>query len=333
MNQSFIITHYYHSGFSVANGDTLLVFDYWRGEENELAGDLALHEADLRKYSHVFVFISHEHPDHLDPVVFTWDQLTDVTYVVSWDMPEGVRGRRVSPGDRVYLREDLALSVFDSTDLGVSFLVDFRGCRFFHAGDLNYWHWREESTMKEIEEAEQEFRSALRPLTEETVDVAFFPLDPRQGAMFDAGANSFILSVKPRLLIPMHYFHRQDVATEYARTAGNRATEVLAMPELRESIRLEIDEEGYMNLYPMNGEEPEDDSGETSPEQKEENAASFVEDTQETLIENSPFYESDLPLAQLAIEEAAPHPQGKGETRKKKSSRTPNRPKRKGQDA
>ena len=35
VNKTLIITHYYHSGFSVADKNVLLVFDYWRGEEGE----------------------------------------------------------------------------------------------------------------------------------------------------------------------------------------------------------------------------------------------------------------------------------------------------------
>ena len=278
------ITHYYHSGFSISNGDTLLVFDYWRGENGELTGDTELLPEEIRRFAHVYVFISHEHPDHLDPVVFTWRDLTDVTYLVSYDMPVGTRGRRLSPGDRVYLREDLSVAAYDSTDLGVSFLVDFRGCRFFHAGDLNFWHWRDESTMQEIEEADAEFRKALKPLTGETVDVAFFPLDPRQGSMFEAGANAFIFSVKPRLLIPMHYFHRDDVAEEYARTAGTRATMIMAMTGIREAVDLELDQDGYINISPPAPEEEPEEEGETA----------------EVLTEENPFFESDLPLPQLA---------------------------------
>ena len=32
VEQNLLITHYYHSGFSVACRRTLAVFDYWRGE-------------------------------------------------------------------------------------------------------------------------------------------------------------------------------------------------------------------------------------------------------------------------------------------------------------
>jgi hypothetical protein len=252
------------------------------------------------------VFISHEDVDHMDPIVFSWRDWTDVTYIVAYDMPVGTRGRRVSPGDRLYLREDLSLSVFDSTDLGVSFLVDFLGLRFFHAGDLNFWHWREESTKQEIEEADEEFRKAVQPISREKIDVAFFPVDPRQGAMFEAGANYFILAVKPRILIPMHYFHRADTATDYARTASCRTTEVLAMPVYGDTIRLEADEDGYLNISrpedavpPGTGTAETDTTGTTG----EEHGSGS---TEPLLEEDDPFLESDLPLTSLATEKPEP---------------------------
>ena len=298
MSQEIIITHYYHSGFSVAYQNRLFVFDYWRGEEDELKPDMQLTPDKLKKYDDVFVFISHEHIDHLDPVVFTWKDFTNVSYIVSSDMPVGTRGKRMAPRDTLMLCDEVSVTAFDSTDLGVSFLLDLNGIRIFHAGDLNFWHWREESTMKEIEEAEEEFRKAVSPLEKERIDVAFFPVDPRQGSMFDAGANYFILSVKPRLLIPMHYFHRSEVAVEYARTASCRTTEVLAMPGYADSIRLEFDQEGYTNISFL--------KKETEPSETDDNKENRDTDTDENRIrsdgisdENNPFDESDLPITQL----------------------------------
>ncbi len=32
-----------------------------------------------------------------------------------------------------------------STDEGVAFLVEYDGRILYHAGDLNWWHWEEES--------------------------------------------------------------------------------------------------------------------------------------------------------------------------------------------
>ena len=276
MSTCFRIKHYYHSGFSIHSGDILLVFDYWRGEKDELPPESQITEAFLRRFRRIIVFISHEHMDHMDPIVFSWRDIADITYIVSSDMPVGTRGKRMAPGDTLTIEEGLSVTAFDSTDLGVSFLVDFHGSHFFHAGDLNFWHWREESTMQEIEEAEKEFRAAVRPLCDETIDVAFFPVDPRQGTMFEAGANYFILSVKPRILIPMHYFRRSDIAVDYARNASGRTTEVLAMPDIGEEIQLDVAEDGALEVsYPPPGEE-----GSLS-------------------TQDNPFLESDLPLTDL----------------------------------
>ncbi len=289
---NFLVTHYYHSGFSVACGDSILIFDYWLGEGEELAEEYRLTPENLGRYKQICVFISHDHPDHLDPVVFTWKDLPGIQYIVSSDMPVGTRGRRMAPGDSIRFSDEVEVTAFDSTDLGVSFLVNFMGLQVFHAGDLNFWHWRDESTMKEIEEADAEFRKATAPICSHPVDLAFFPLDPRQGSMFEAGANYFILSVKPRILIPMHYFHRAEVAMEYARTASCRSTEVIALPGYGDLLNIELDDEGYLNLsFPDRQELAE---AEKEPERKEKEGADAL------LSEDNPFLETDLPLAQLA---------------------------------
>jgi len=311
--QSLLITHYYHSGFSVASTKTLAVFDYWRGERGELTEDKQLTIEKLKKYENVFVFITHEHIDHLDPIVFSWNEAGNISYIVSSDMPVGTRGKRMAPGDTIKLSDDLTVTAYDSTDLGVSFLVDFNGIRIFHAGDLNFWHWREESTMQEIEEADSEFRKAVVPISKEPIDVAFFPVDPRQGAMFEAGANYFILAVKPRILIPMHYFHRAETAIDYARTASCRTTEVIALPGYGDSLLVKTDDEHYLDVsFPSDNCDPDplhDDNDETSSDAPDdtssqaetENGSELPLSAGETLLsEDDPFLESDLPVISLA---------------------------------
>ena len=250
------VTYYHHSGFSAAMDDVLLVFDYWLGEKGELPENKRITPEMLRAYKEIYVFISHEHPDHLDPAVFEWRKEVNVTYIVSGDMPVGTRGRRMSPGDEMVLSPRVKVKAFESTDLGVSFLVDLCGVHIFHAGDLNFWHWREESTIKEIEEADERFRQAVDPIMKESIDLAFFPVDPRQGRLFDAGANYFILSVKPRLLVPMHFWGRAEIAEEYARRARCKQTEVIAMTRFGEQIRLEFEESGYLTVHLLTAQEP-----------------------------------------------------------------------------
>lgn len=248
MDRKLTVTYYHHSGFSVAMDDVLLVFDYWTGEHGELPEDKRITVDFLKQFRQVYVFISHEHPDHLDPVVFTWRNEAPVTYIVSADMPVGTRGKRMAPGDNLTFSPEVSVKAFDSTDLGVSFLVDIQGVHVFHAGDLNFWHWREESTVKEIEEADDAFRQAVEPIAREKIDLAFFPVDARQGLMYDAGANYFIMCVKPRLLIPMHFWGRAEIAMEFARRSRCRQTEVMALTRYGEQISLDFTDDGYIDV-------------------------------------------------------------------------------------
>lgn len=132
------------------------------------------------------------------------------TYILGFDIPEPHRGVRMAPGDERGFGA-LTVHAYGSTDEGVSFYVNFAGITLFHAGDLNLWHWRDESSITEIEAAERAFYDCVAPIPKQKIDVAFFPVDPRQGSMYDAGAGYFIMTVKPKFFIPMHFQGRPDV--------------------------------------------------------------------------------------------------------------------------
>lgn len=230
MEKQLKIIYHYHSGFSVQVGGSLLVFDYWEGAGRTLPEAARITAEQLAVYEHIYVFISHAHPDHLDPVVFQWRiEGLPVTYIVSADVPVGTQGKRIAPGQEKVLDENIRVKAFDSTDIGVAYLVTAYGVNIFHAGDLNLWHWRQESSLREIEAAEKAYYDAIEPIKQEKIDIAMFPVDPRQGMMYDAGANHFILTLKPRVFIPMHWQERPEVAIDFARRARNLNTEVLAL--------------------------------------------------------------------------------------------------------
>ena len=246
------ITFYHHSGFSVAVGETLLVFDYWRGENHSLPYGAWLKDEDFQDYKQILVFVSHDHEDHFDQAIYGWDHAhLPITYILSDDLPAGNRGKRVKPGDHLQLgRADIR--VFSSTDKGVSFYVTVDDLHIFHAGDLNLWHWREESSIREIMQAERDYYKAVAPLEQLPIDVAMFPVDPRMGGMFDAGANHFIMAVKPRLFIPMHWQNRPEVALDYARRGQTRYTEMLALTKPRERAEVEFtDQEIRIHVFTL----------------------------------------------------------------------------------
>ncbi len=282
------IVYYHHSGFTVAVEDTLLVFDYWEGN-GALSEDKRLTNQRLANYQNVFVFASHAHHDHMDPVIYTWQCENPIIYITAFDVPVGTRGRRMAPGDEMLLKEGVRVKAFGSTDTGVSFLVNIYGLRVFHAGDLNLWHWQAESSLREIEAAEKAFDEAVTPITHETVDIAMFPVDPRQGHLFDAGANHFILRVKPKVFIPMHWQNRPEVAVEYARRATNKQTGVYALTKPREKMIVEF-KEGALYIQVINQRETPVVKEIPKEEPKKEPAEVTY------FTKEDPFLESDLPV-------------------------------------
>ena len=250
MDKVLRLTYYYNSGFSVQVGGTLLIFDYWEGENRCLSPASRITETYLQAFERIFVFVSHAHPDHLDPVIYNWYKRgLPVHYIVSDDMPIGTRGSRLAPLQEKQLTRDIKVKAYESTDLGVSFMVTVNGINIFHAGDLNLWHWREESTLKEIEDAENAFYHALAPLKDQRIDVAMFPVDPRQGKFYDAGANHFIMTLKPRAFIPMHWQNRPEVAVEYGRRNRNLDTEVVQVTKPGTRVNFTFTDDDMLNIH------------------------------------------------------------------------------------
>ena len=289
MDKQLKIIYHYHSGFSVQVGGTLLVFDYWEGENRSLPQVGRIDTQFLSAFEKIYVFISHAHPDHLDPIVYMWEnEGLPVTYIVSSDMPVGTRGKRIAPGQERRLSEHVSVKAFHSTDLGVAFLVTAYGLNIFHAGDLNLWHWRQESTLREIEAAETAFYHATEPIRSEHIDVAMFPVDPRQGMMYDAGANHFILTMKPRVFIPMHWQDRDEVAIDFARRARNTNTEVLALTRPGVVANLNFTD-SVLDIHII--EPPKDfDDLPLTPNRRPEPLASLPGEGED------PFADSDLPV-------------------------------------
>ncbi len=60
------------------------------------------------------------------------------------------------------------VKAYGSTDTGVSYAITLTdGSVIFHAGDLNDWHWSEESTEREVAKAEERFKVIVDRIAEE----------------------------------------------------------------------------------------------------------------------------------------------------------------------
>lgn len=194
------ITYLDHSGFMVEVDDLLMVFDAYNPKAENGRGVVT--EEDVRAHKNSLLLLSHSHGDHWckEAAALPFDEI-----ILSEDFPENVRGVRMKEGERLE-KQGATVRTFGSTDMGVSFLVDAGGKRIFHAGDYNLWHWEDESTQEEIDEATEWFERILCDLTPcaGTIDLAFFPLDPRMGKNTARGIERFMAVMKPKVTVPMH---------------------------------------------------------------------------------------------------------------------------------
>lgn len=203
------ITYLHNSAFALEWSDHFVIIDYYKHTPGSSIRDGVLRPQDFLKYPRVSVLATHGHGDHYNPVVLTWSQHREIDYVFGYDMEKKVNqpgAHFMRPGDWIQLG-DLTITAFGSTDAGVSYHLKKGNLSLFHAGDLNNWHWQEESTAQEIAIAETDFLRELRVVSLHTLplDVAFFPIDPRMKTDIHKGALQFVQQTRPTRLIPMHF--------------------------------------------------------------------------------------------------------------------------------
>lgn len=241
-NNKIKVTYLDHSGFAVVTEKAILVFDYYRDPSHALVKLGKEHES-----MPVIFFVSHHHADHFNPEIFHLLQNHKRDYVISNDVdamliPDNLAVAGVSPGDTIEgLPGGIMVKAYGSTDRGVSFVVTLSsGEKIFHAGDLNYWHWNEESTVEEVKKAYNSFVKVMQALMEENkhFDIAFFPVDPRLGADYADGARLFLENIAVDNFFPMHFWGDYRAGCDFEDyTTDNTESYCLHVPG--ESVSLE----------------------------------------------------------------------------------------------
>lgn len=197
---SLTITYLHHSGFAVETANYVLVFDYYQDPARKMPQLLQCGKK-------VVVFSSHAHGDHFSPSIGQWQQVAG--YVLSDDIAAGGGLKAAQPKlhyVKPYEQVDvcgLDISTYGSTDEGVSFAVQADGWRLFHAGDLNWWHWKGD-TPENLRLAEEGFRAELARLAGQHFDLAFFPVDSRLEECRTMGVDAFSQAVTVNQLVTMH---------------------------------------------------------------------------------------------------------------------------------
>lgn len=229
------VRYIFHDCFLVISDSASIVFDYWKDPRGSGESDpafLDLIPADRPLY----VAVSHHHKDHLNTDIFKWRQrFPDIRYILSKDTARFCRhflredslwkGPKV-PHEKVTVMRDgesfcdaiVRIRAFGSTDIGCSYAVTVDDRVFFHAGDLNAWIWKDESSESEVADALRQFTEILDVVAMEYphIDYAMFPVDSRIGTDYFTGASLFVRAVDVDCFFPMH-FELADTPEELAK--------------------------------------------------------------------------------------------------------------------
>ena len=214
------VQYIFHSGFLLETNKGYYLFDYYQGEVPRLQVDKPL-----------VVFSSHSHQDHYNPEIFSILQkmgMKDIFAVLARDIsekkyPDHVEVLKAYANKTYDLPHGERLETLRSTDSGVAFLVTTDEGVVYHAGDLNDWTWDGESD-SDNRQMRGNYRHEIDKLKGRGIDLAFVPLDPRQGTHYADGMCYFLSAVDVKSVYPMHYWKKPDVIDrflkEYPQYAG-----------------------------------------------------------------------------------------------------------------
>ena len=199
-----IITYVYHNCFIVEYKDLNLVFDFLE-ERFSPKPIYSLVKSRVEGKRTLFL-ASHHHWDHFSPKIYKLANYTKEYHVVlSYDIAEVYRVPRenttiIHPGKTVMIF-GCEIKAFESSDIGVAYLLHLDGLNIYHSGDLS--NWARGTLPNEVnEKIVKIYYRALRELKRFTIDIAFINAVP--GINNWTGAIDFVKEVKPKLVAPMH---------------------------------------------------------------------------------------------------------------------------------
>jgi L-ascorbate metabolism protein UlaG (beta-lactamase superfamily) len=217
------IYYIYHSGFAVETENHVLIFDYYK-EAKENKNAPVISEKYIRCKKNIFVFSSHSHGDHFNRKIYNWKSYNkNIHYILSSDIKDidlHANCFIMSENEEKHI-EDVYIRAYGSTDIGISFLVKVDNRTIFHAGDLNWWHWKEDSAV-DNKLAEGAFKAQIEKLKVDIpIDIAFFPVDPRLEEYYYIGGQYFAEKIHPKLFVPMHFADNLSITKEFSTKIKN----------------------------------------------------------------------------------------------------------------
>lgn len=263
INSKLKIHYIYHSCFAVETPNYFLVFDYYKEPDNNQQANSSQNftlKDLIKNKKNVLVFSSHSHHDHFNPVILDWEKHNqNIKYILSSDITlDSWKANyfKISQDEELFVKtkledvqnipastemnnelETVYIKAYGSTDIGISFFVKVDGINIFHAGDLNWWHWKEDSD-EERKAAEENFKAEIDKIKGQPIDIAFFPVDPRLDEFYGIGAEYFIKEIAPKTLIPMHFGDNSYITREFAEKNSKLPVKIVTITNPGEKLKI-----------------------------------------------------------------------------------------------
>lgn len=218
------ITYLYHSGFAVELQEHILIFDYMKGKLPEWKDNKT-----------VLFFVSHKHQDHFNLKIFDlYGQYEKLHYFLGSDIrlsdrylerngvDTAVQCAITNMKKHTAIRwEDVTVETLRSTDAGVAFIVTVEGKTFYHAGDLNWWHWEGESDSWNAQ-MEKDYKKEISLIAGRHFDAAFVPLDPRLEKSYGLGMREFLEHTEADAVFPMHMWDTYGIIARFKKSQAGK---------------------------------------------------------------------------------------------------------------
>ena len=246
MKNEIIITYIYHSCYTVETEDLFIIFDYYKGVLN------------IPEDKEVIFVASHGHDDHYTSEILKVPGMEDKTYILSSDIGSLEKKLSMDQLKSLYSSKNvhfinknqtykiklnngfkLKIKTFGSTDKGVSILLYLDNIEIFHAGDLNYWAWKDNDDVTMKKEYD-DFMEEIDKIKKENIDIAFFPVDYRLEENYYKGADIFIKEVKPQVFFPMHFGSNEKISLTFKENHTYPKTEVRAIYEQNQQVIIDM---------------------------------------------------------------------------------------------
>ncbi len=216
------VTYLAHSGFLLEWDNCYWLFDYYKGELN-----------NLDKEKKLIVFVSHGHYDHFNKHIFHLEiEHPNIQYFISSDIKlsekdvsdYGITGElsrkiQVVKPSLEYDANDnhgnkINIKTLKSTDKGVAYVLSYLGKTIYHAGDLHLWVWKEDDKQSNNNMTAR-FNKEMDIIKNQFIDVAFAPLDPRQEEWYHLGMDAFLETTSVKYVFPMHFWNKPEIIQKY----------------------------------------------------------------------------------------------------------------------